>query len=325
MVLLSLNSFSQEDQNYYGEWGIGSYDTLTDYTSILWDILPVPSLHNMSDTEIDIGFPFPYFDEIYDKLTINGQGYVFFGYNWYEIYVYAAMYEKHRTMPIKPDWRYRLDTVGMDILKFEWRNIGIVYDINSPSPTNHRLNFQLWLYENGTIEYRFGEMDLQNTPWFSLENGVTMPDGATIGPWVSIKKRWIEQEYFFLCNNDSIEFLYGGALSGDIYHCVPKYGTYMKFIPNEVVNVKHQNLAAPSFRITPNPVEDQFRLGIAHPEDPAFNNPILEIYNETGIKVFSKSISIRDNIDVSSLPAGFYTVSLVDKSGVARNVKMVKK
>lgn len=324
LILIVFISFNSYSQHYYGEWGVSSYDTLDNAIS-LFDQLQVPSLFFMSDTEVDIGFNFPYFDDSFSRLTVNGQGYVFFGYNWYEIYVYAAHYEVHDQLPIFSDWRMRRDTAGMDILKFEWRNIGSYFDISSPNPTDHRMNFQLWLYENGIIEYRFGEMDLANTPWYSLEYGFTLPTGESVGPWVSIKRREIEEEHFFLCNQGKIEYYVGGALSGDIYHCVPEYGTYMRFIPVELTNTKEKALATRSFNVVPNPVDEGFHLALPHPEDPALANPAIEIYNQMGQQVFSKKIRLTDFIDISSLPSGYYTACLVGASGERFNAKLVKK
>lgn len=324
LLLLTMNCFSQDYGNYTGEWGVSSYDTLTNYTSLLWDVLPTPYLYEGGDIPIDIGFPFPYYDDIYTELNIRGMGYVFFGYNWYEIYVYAAFFERHLTLPIHSDWRMQRDTAGMDILKFEWKDIGSLYDITGPNPTDHRMNFQLWLYENGIIEYHFGMMDLDNTPWFSLERGFTDPDGWTVGPWVMAIRRQLIEEHYFLCNDGNISFFSGGELSGDIYHCVPEYGTYFRFIPNEVTKNKDIARTKQNIVVMPNPVTDKFRIGMPHRIKEIPDITLVEIFNQTGAKVFSRTVDLKGDIDISSLPQGCYMVTIADNSGKKYNTKLIK-
>lgn len=325
LVLLSLNCYAQLD-NYSGEWGVSTYDTLTNYTSLLWDVLPSPSLYYNTELEIEFGFPFPYFDQIYNELNISGMGYVFFGYNWYEIYNYAGFFERHKTMPYKSDWRMQRDTVGTDILKFEWKDVGILFDIDGSSPTDHRLNFQLWLYENGIIEYHYGDIDLKNTPWYNINTGFTNLEGMIVGPWVMIVRRMIEEEHYFLCNNDSISFFSGGAQSGDIFHCIPEYGTYFRFIPNEVVNTKGIALnKEKTFYVSPNPVADKFLISMPQKINLGTDKPLLEIYSQTGVKVFSENINLSAKTDISHLPSGYYTACLFDTQGKKYNSKLIKK
>lgn len=324
LMVVTINSYSQEYENYTGEWGVSTYDTLTNYTSILWDVMQTPYLYEGGDVTLDIGFPFPYYDEIYNELSIRGMGYVSFGYNWYEIYVWAAFYERHITLPIHSDWRMQRDTVGMDILKFEWKDIGILYDIMSSNPTDHRMNFQLWLYENGVIEYHFGNIDLDNTPWYSVEGGFSDPDGWIIGPWVMAVRRQLIEEHYFLCNDGEISFFSGGELSGDIYRCMPEYGTYFRFIPNEVTKAKDIALRNESIRVLPNPVTDKFRIGMPQRIREIPDITLVEIYNQTGGKVFSQTVDLKNDIDISTFPAGCYTVTISDKSGNRYNSKLIK-
>jgi hypothetical protein len=314
------------DQNYYGEWGTTQYDTLTDFTSILYDVLPTPSMYYNNDPEIQIGFPFPFFGTNYTSVSLGGGGYMFFGLNWYEVYCFAGQFERHDEIPIFSDWRYRLDTVGKDVIKFEWRNVGIIYDIFSNTPTNHSINFQIWLYEDGVIECRFGDIDLKNTPWYSVTSGFTWPTGETYGPWMMVLRRMIEDEYHYVINDQgNIEFLQSGALGGDIYRAVPENGQYFKYIPKEVVKSSLKVYTAQTFKIIPNPVTDAFHIGLAHPENFAGSDPTIEIYNQLGEKVFSKRINIRDIINISNLPAGFYSASLVNESGIRYSTNIIKK
>jgi hypothetical protein len=325
LLFLTMNCFSQEFDNYTGEWGVSSYDTLTSYTSLLWDVLPTPSLYEGGDIPIDIGFPFPYYDEIYHELSIRGMGYVFFGLNWYEIYVYAAFFERHMTLPIHSDWRMQRDTAGMDILKFEWKDIGILYDIIGSNPTDHRMNFQLWLYENGIIEYHFGHMDLDNTPWFSPSGGFKDPQGWTIGPWVMAVRRELIEEHYFLCDEGEISFFSGGELSGDVYRCVPEYGTWFRFIPNEITKTK--NIAynrKESVLVKPNPVIDKFRICMPQRVKDISETTLVEIYNQMGAKVFSRTVNLSSDIDISSFPAGCYSVLIADKCGIKYHSKLIK-
>lgn len=328
MIMFSLNGLAQHNslaqQEYYGETAMQPYDTLTNYTSILYDILPTPSIYWNNDVTIDFGFRFPYFDTDYTYMHANGGGYIEFRQLGYEIYIYAGQFENHRTLPIFSDWRYRIDTAGTDIFKMEWRNVGILVDIESPTPTDHRMNFQVWLYENGIIEYRFGLMDLKNTPWYSVETGFTLPSGMTIGPWTTIKRRMIDDEYFFLNNNGNIEFLHTNAAGGDIFYGVPDSGTVMRFVPDEIVNARYRNLTKGTLQVGPNPVTDNFHIITGSDDLFRSGNVKLELWNQFGAKVFSENINVSDEISIAHLPAGIYSVCLTDTKGSRYTAKIIK-
>jgi hypothetical protein len=78
-------------------------------------------------------------------------------------------------------------------------------------------------------------------------------------------------------------------------------------------------LFASNLKIYPNPTEDKFMI-----ESEIEQGEVL-IYNLNGQAIFSKKISaIKESIDLTSFPKGFYMVELRDNTGKSKFQKLVK-
>lgn len=69
---------------------------------------------------------------------------------------------------------YKLDgTAPFRIFKLEWRNCGSYNELWDNNSMNDSVNFQLWLYESGRIEFRFGPQSITNTMnWYDGLPGI---------------------------------------------------------------------------------------------------------------------------------------------------------
>lgn len=327
VVVLTQNICSQE--NYTVGWGNSTYDTLSTYTSILYELLPEPYM-GFSEVEINFGFSFPFFDTYFTSVNIdaNGIGYFSNSEHVYQLFAFEGGYQNHYNLPIFSDWRYVNETVNeIGVLKIEWRNVGIYDDIESSNPTDHRINFQMWLFENGIIEYHFGETDLTNTPFYSETNGFIWEDGESYGPWIGIINDDSESEVYFLSGtNDDIILITDDDYS-DIFYDVPVNGQYFRFTPDEITSIQTEQISRKfDIMIYPNPVYDYFSLKIKNEDNSLLNKTEVKIFSTTGKLVKSLKIKSQiEKINVSHLPSGVYFVRILNENNEGISLKIVKK
>lgn len=321
LLILTQSIYSQD--NYTVTWGTSTYDTLSNYTSILYEILPEPYM--TGEVEIDFGFDFPFFDNYFSSVNIdaNGIGYFANSEYVYQIFPFEGEYLNHYNLPIFSDWRYEYDMVGeMHVLKVEWRNVGIYDDIESSNPTYHWINFQAWFFENGIIEYHFGDTDLSATPFYSEETGFVWEDGESYGPWIGIINDDSESEVYYISGtNDSI-FLITDSDNADIYFDVPVIGQYFRFTPDEVTSVPTEEISKiNNIDIFPNPgtVKMQVRVAVQHPQS------TVELYDISGNLVTRQDIAGQwSEVNTIFLPQGTYVYRITSSSGLMETGKWVK-
>jgi len=176
---------------YEVTWEQGTYDTLDNYESV-FDIVdlgfnfgrdsfycisnfPVPSF-------LDIGFSFPYFDNHFELVTPLPSGQLIFelfgAQNLQQIFTFMARPEDENCPfgPFTSDFRFQRGIIDDEkYIAFELINGRLAGDIQQDSiqPPYHQLNFQVWLYESGTIQFKAGEIDLENSTYFDPDNGIT--------------------------------------------------------------------------------------------------------------------------------------------------------
>jgi len=325
LLICTLNNYSQN--NYTVSCGSSSYDTLTTYTSILYELLPEPYMSN-DEVDVNFEFSFPFFDSNFNSVTIDSDGVGYFpgSDSVYNLSLFTGEFTNHVFSPIFSDWRYTYDTTGiLDILKVEWRNIGIADDIEGPAPTDHRINFQWWFYENGVIEIHFGEIDLANTPYYSETDGFIWDNGESYGPWIGIANNNESEVYFVSGTNSDINVITNSD-SIDIFYDIPPYGNYFRFTPDEVTSIHSVEMTnSADYIIFPNPVKDVFSVKLKDKNNTSVFKTELKIYSSTGELVKSKLITNSDDlINISALPSGIYFVRLISEKFQSAPMKLVK-
>jgi len=310
--------------NYMVSWGYSDYDTLSNYISIY------DSVAGMSGVEVNIqfGFSFPFFDSPYSTITLDGDGYgIFPGSPDYNLFLFASEYESHDfsgITSIHSDWRYKNDTAnGLEILKVEWKDVGIWSDVIDSLPSEHRINFQAWFFENGVIEIHFGNIDLSNTDFYIDSFGFVDFEGGTIGPWVGIGNFDLSEVYYITGTNSNVSVITLED-SADIFYDVPEYGQFFRFTPNEISGL--QPVAEnDEFFIDPNPVTESFTIRHKRQDRILSDNAVVEIYSVQGELVISQLINEgKERINVSQLPAGIYFVRLRNEKFMTINRKVIK-
>lgn len=208
--------------------------------------------------------------------------------------------EENESNPSQSTISYKLEKVGItgeDVLKVEWNNVKL-----NGSTAADSINFQVWCYKDGTIEYHYGPSYLAEPVFFD------------------------EFEISFFEQNE-VEFLYYYALSGnpdspslvkdpEFIHYVdalPKNGTVYRFY-RSATGIDENESDESSIRVYPNPTSTYISLSAENlkPGTPA------TFYELTGKKVFTEKLNTNKAIDISHLPKGIYFLELEVKGELVR-------
>lgn len=316
LFLFIINFKVISQQSYSVSWGNANYDTLTNFTSILDDILMSP-LIGTQEVELNFGFNFPFFDSLYNSIIVKGDGVAYFpdGLD-YNMFLFSGEYQNHlfSGLPIHSDWRFISDSInGLNVLKVEWRNVGIEDDVTDSIPTNHRINFQTWFFANGVIEIHFGEIDLANTSFYSDTSGFIWSDGESYGPWVGIANNDLSKVYFVSGTNTNISVM-TTVDSANIFYDIPPYGRYFRFTPTNITGVYAEaGSLGKVFSIYPNPSSSTAFIKYYLSQTSEVS---LRIYDALGETVMKLPLSIQTKgvqdyqLECHNLPSGLYLVEL---------------
>lgn len=199
---------------------------------------------------------------------------------------------------------------GSRIFKLEWNNVGF-FDDNG---LQDFMNFQLWLYEEGSIiEYRYGPNEINN-PSDSLEDlgGLQIAlfpflpagvEGSLEEDAYILSGDPASPEFITLSTTDDIDDAEFTALEG----VVPD-GTVYRF-SSDALSLQKQRINHINILVYPNPTSDFFNVdhkGLAHD---------LEIYNVSGQRITNVSSS-NNSYNISALSKGVYFVKIQSALGV---------
>jgi len=261
---------------------------------------------------IPVGFSFPFFDSTYTNIVVNPTGYG----SWLTPTNYIPLngnVPQPIILPISTDlidrgyntttWSEDGNTLspisyltegtsGNRILKIEYKNAGFYDDLDNTSASNDSINFQVWLYETGDVEYRYGSRggitnyltEVGIYPFYNYSNEVPTDVGMEVDGSMNSPIANMGTSYPSL-NLD--------VNNGMVYRF--SYG---------FVNVE-SNILDGEISIFPNPVSSELRIN--------YNNNVtinsISISNVNG-KVVKQIINQQVNtIDVSDLESGVYFIN----------------
>lgn len=213
--------------------------------------------------------------------------------------------EENESNPSLSTISYKLDKVGVtgeDVLKVEWKNVKV-----NGSSASDSINFQVWCYKDGVIEYHYGPSYLAEPVFFD------------------------EFEISFF-EKDEMEFFYYYSLSGnpdspslvkdpEFIHYVdglPKNGTVYRFYRG-AIGIDEKGNSQSAIDVYPNPSSTFITLTANNLQA---ETPIT-FFEVTGKQVFSETLSANKTINISHLPNGIYFLEL-DIEGELVRKKMVK-
>ncbi|NVK29196.1 MAG: T9SS type A sorting domain-containing protein [Flavobacteriia bacterium] len=194
------------------------------------------------------------------------------------------------------------------IFKFEWRNAGF-YDEMAWGTNNNYVNVQVWLYENGTIEYHYGpnqvSSDFNDTlySYSSLVSGLAKFNNSTF-------------------EVEDMHLLRGNSASPNMVDSVdqvtswPANGTVYKFaLPG--VGIEDQQTI--TVKLYPNPAINELRVQ-AEPNQ-VFDVVLLDM---SGQVVKRGELSSQTAMSIAELPAGVYLTKLIERgTGESQTLRLV--
>ncbi|HFA48697.1 MAG TPA: T9SS type A sorting domain-containing protein [Bacteroidetes bacterium] len=316
LPLLLLSFFKTMAQpDYIVSWEQGDYEPLVEYSSAFAENLNEWGYCFWAEeASFDFGFDFPFFDVVHQSMVLGTDGYGYFleSDEDYGLLLFAGSYENFGcyTGQLVSDWRYQHTSVGgEEVLKIEWHKVGIDDDIESDNPSQHSISYQVWFYENGTIELHFGNLDLGLTRFYELGKGFVWEDGEVYGPWVGIN------------TPDESKAVYVGGLynapqvatnpdSIDVLKDLPPEGWIIRFerdMASHAFEPPASNLLA--FNVFPTVASDVINWELK-PTVPMGTYGI-ELCNQLGQILISKNIAdYKSSLDISTLPNGIYFLHL---------------
>lgn len=209
-------------------------------------------------------------------------------------------------------------TVGSQILKIEWQNVGFYSELEEDNISSDFTNFQLWLYEGtNDIEIHFGS-NLINQPNLSFDgetgsfvallNDYNFENDTLIGGIVleGNPASPTQKQISFL---DSMPLLNGIIPNGTIYK-FSKFVTGISENKNSFINVLFY----------PNPTNDYFNISV-NDLDTKINT--VSILNINGQSVKEVNYN-NDAIDISDLNFGVYIIKINTTAGMLTK-RLVKK
>jgi len=283
-LCFSLTVFSQLYEITYENL---TYDTLTDYTSIS---IQEGYQGDAYGWEVDVafGFDFPFYGNGYDTIVMDYGGYAYFSDivdAEFEFFVADwVIAEITDPLDVNSDVRYGyMDAGGTSALVFEWHNVFLADELEE-NGENHHINYQVWFYETGVMEVRFGDIDLENCSYyfpglgFSFDN--QNPEGEVYGPWIGLYNDDIGEVAYLEGDHANPNLVYSEAdFTDGVLTSVPDEGFVVRFSPIDV-SVDESSVFSNYYRV------DQTSSQLIIQGDMS-NYISAELYDLTGRIVFS--------------------------------------
>lgn len=275
-----------------------TYEPLDTFTSLFFDI---GEGHDWWSLTFELGFEFPFFNRTYNYINIDHDSYAHFDDTDYDIALFAFGYNPDiiYTWPVEleSDVRYSFKTInGIKALVIEFLKNRLDTDPSVEEFDSH-VNFQIWFFEDGSMETRFGEINLDNSPCYVPGEGfyyvIQPPPYYIHGPHMRLR------------NPDNPDDGIGLEGSYDDYEILPGYGV-LRYVPppgwvirfnREPVKTKDLSINDP--QIFPNPADGYFIITHDTPTD------LIEIFDSSGRSVMTVT-DPSGKISTETLGDGFY-------------------
>jgi len=127
---------------------------------------------------------------------------------------------------------------GLDALVFELHNVFLADELEE-NGENHHINYQVWFYETGVMEVRFGDIDLENCSYYFPGLGFSSdnenPEGEIYGPRLGINNDDLTDLAYFEGDHVNPGLVYDESdFTSVVVTSVPNEGFVVRFSPNDV-------------------------------------------------------------------------------------------
>ncbi len=204
---------------------------------------------------------------------------------------------------------------GSRICKVQWENAGFYEDVAGGSGAN-LINMQLWVYESGRIEVRFGPNSIK-------EEEAVLADGFSVGLMQGLDL--FSEEFFF---NEAL-LLSGNAADPTLNQIssvfevfttsllgVPASGRVYRFDPEGVVNIAETSKVA--FEVWPLSTQNDVQVNVSHPGGSRY-----EVRDLSGKLIHQGNFAGYCRVPFSAYTSGIYLLT-VYASHELKTFKIVK-
>lgn len=263
------------------------------------------------EKKFNLNFSFPFYDSIYNHIICENTSACLFDHSLdYEIVLMGFGYDfdisEIDTNYIVSDVRYKLEKVnGLRALVIQYTKVRLNSD-SSVNEFDSHLNFQVWFFESGSMEVRFGTFNLANSPNYIPGEGFYLipinHEPINLGPEMIIRNSFKDDVGIGLDGlyDDYIVDNFGGYLTS-----MPPEGWVIRF--ERVNKTNNLDYVRDDIKIYPNPTK-----GIIGIEN--FDEIIeLQIVNIHGIS--QNFIKNENGIDIQTFDPGVYILKLTKNTG----------
>ena len=316
IALTSIVGFAQQDTllPYTAETLTIPYEALTE-----WSPLNIDEMWDVPIVTLNLQFDFPCFGDTADivRLTDIGGG--------IELYVSDNFHLLSATTcnlndilnvadsTITEGSTHRYVTIGESpnrIFKLEFNNVGFDYEMYMTQTAASRANFQVWLYENGMIEYHFGPNTVSDISaidyWPKQTAGISSYwdffDFTGCFMWASGNAEDPEYPLFYEVEYDSLNI----SPAFDGLDAWPSDGRVYRYnyIYSPVIGVDEVIENALTLSAFPNPTHSSFSIhGAPNKEE------WVSIFDGTGRLVHAEKFTGEITIDAANWAVGTYTIT----------------
>lgn len=306
IIIILLGSGYLQAQTYTINSFQDTYQELREYHSIL---LETDDSENW-EKRFELDFSFPYYDQSYSHVYCNNKSICYFDESLTSaIQLLSFGYEFEALLNIdqlSSDVRYQLKEIdGQKMLIIQYTKNKLINEVSESQASNY-INFQLCFYENGNIEVRFGEIQLENSsiyiPGEGFYNG-NSTEPAIVGPNIGLSHP----------NNPNQVIGFGGTYNET--QTLPNFG-YLKTLPPEgwVIQFEYllptstsERLKKSEVTISPNPTNQLFTIKT----DNELEKIILLSSEGQIVKTYSGK---ERNFDLNNFPKGLYFLRIEEKT-----------
>jgi len=207
---------------------------------------------------------------------------------------------------------------GEYILKFEMRDVGLA---DSSYTLKGIMNMQIWFYEKGAIELRYGNIIAPQEVINKKYYGYFKPClKVTNMDTFNFHQYYLSGPFAQPRGNKGKNTAFANLMKDSALSQIPPSGTVYRFEP--IISGIAQQIPFSTFKIYPNPFKE--RLFIDGIESENSEIEIMDLNSRTVLKQnISKQNTSKMDINTENIPAGFYIISI--KAGESAVFKKIWK
>jgi hypothetical protein len=313
---------AQSDVVYDVTWEQKTYDTLTDFTSII-DSFDIESFGQGACFDfypifpISLGFNFPFYETGFSEMIIVPDGWAtptVFNIAAFPIRLDFANVENEECSGDGFSADFRVERTSIDdmkVTKFELSNARLDVEVQRDTIVEHYLNFQYWFYEDGAIELRFGDIDLSQSSYYDPDVGVYDENFEVVGPYLGINT--VDGTEAFYISGPWDDPIISESMDTP-YLGIPPAGWTIRWERSVLNSSKEIYEEDKFFTLYNNILNFDNRSSVFK---------YMSLYDISGQLIMSQSILPNQSIDLNYLISGMYILNVESEKGILQNQKII--